>query len=173
MLARRRVRGQQPQDEWLTAVSRKGPPVAQMQRGVPQALLAHADESELLQAHLLPVQQAWRSVARLLVEEPALCVPLEQWLRALRARSALPLALQPEPQARSVSLRLALRSLVEPAPLAQQASTVQPSPPLPLLLCPLWQPPPPALLLRRRPESFCAPFPRRPQGSSSSASSFP
>ena len=61
LLARRRVRGQQPQDEWLKAASRKGPPPAgQVQRGVPQALLAlqqaHADESALLRAHSLPVQ---------------------------------------------------------------------------------------------------------------------
>ncbi len=175
LLASRGVRARRPRDEWLTAVSPKGPPAAQAQRVVLRALLAlqqaHADESELLQAQWLPVQQASRPAAQLQVQESAPWARPEQRLRALRGRSALPLA-QQEPQARSVSLRLALRSIVEPAPV-QQVSSARPSLPLPSLLCPLWRPLPPALLLQRRLESFCEPSPRRPRGSSSSASSFP
>jgi hypothetical protein len=174
-LARPRVQARQPRDERLTAARRKGPLAAQVQRGVPQALpalqQAHADEWKSPEVHSLPVQQASRLPALLLVQEPALCAPLDQWPRAFPRRLASPLARQ-EPQARSASLRPALGSIVE-APLVQQASSVRPSP---LLLSPLfllWQPLPLALLLRRLPESFCAPFPQRPRGSSSSASSFP
>jgi len=168
LLARPRVPAQRLLDERLTAASRKGPLAAQVQRGVPQALLAlqqaHGDEWKSPEVHSLPVPQALRLSALLLVQEPALCAPLDQWPRAFPRRLA-------SPQARSASLRPALGSIVE-APLVQQASSVRPSP---LLLSPLfllWQPLPLALLLRRLPESFCAPFPRRPRGSSSSASSF-
>jgi hypothetical protein len=138
--------------------------------GVPPQ--AHVDESELPQAHSLPlpVQQALRPVTPLPAQEPpAPCALLE--LRALRARSALPLE-RLEPLARSVLLRLAQRSLAAP-PRVQQASAAPPSLLLPSPLFLLWQPLPLALLLRRRPDSFCAPFPQRPRGSSSSASSFP
>jgi len=163
--ARQRVPAQRMLDERLTAASRKGPLAAQVQRGVPQALLAlqqaHGDEWKSPEVHSLPVPQALRLSALLLVQEPALCAPLDQWPRAFPRRLASPLARQ-EPQARSASLRL-----------ARQVSSARPSP---LLLSPLfllWQRLLPALPLRRRPEFFCAPFPRRPRGSSSSASSFP
>jgi hypothetical protein len=144
LLARQRVPAQRLQDERLTAARRKVPLAAQVQRGVPQALptlqQAHADEWKAPKVHSLPVQRASRLPALPLVQEPALCAPLDQW-----------------PQ----------------WPLARQVSSARPSP---LLLSPLfllWQPLPLALPLRRRPEFFCAPFPRRPRGSSSSASSFP
>jgi hypothetical protein len=175
LLARQRVRAQQPLDERPMAVSRKGPQAAPVQTCVPQALRAlqqaHADEWKPQEAHSLPVKRASWPVARLLVDEPASSGRLELWPRALRARSALPLARQ-EPQARSVSLRLALRRLAA-APQAPLVSSARLSPLLPSPRFPLWQPLPLALLLRRRPESFCALFPQHPRGSSSNASSFP
>jgi hypothetical protein len=166
-------RAQLPQDDWPKAVCRTELLGARAPRVAPLRALqqAHAGESELLQAQWLPVPRASRLVARLLLDEPAPSERPEQWPQALRARSALLLAWQ-EPQARSVSLRLAPHSLVA-AQRAQQVSFAQPSLPLPWPLFLLWQPPPLALLPRPRPESFCALFPRRPRGSSSSASSFP
>src|SRR5882672_3341235 len=91
--------------------------------------------------------------------------------RALPLRLALPLA-QREPPVHSVSPRLARRWLGV-VRQAQQASSARPSRPRPWLLFPLWLPLPLALRLRRLPEGSCALSPRRPQGSSSSASSFP
>jgi hypothetical protein len=84
LLARRHVRAQQPLDERPMAVSRKGPQAAQVQTCVPQALRAlqqaHADEWKSPEVHSLPVQQASRLPALLLVQEPALCAPLDQCL---------------------------------------------------------------------------------------------
>jgi hypothetical protein len=87
LLARPRVQARQPRDERLTAASRKGPLAAQVQRerGVLQALpalqQAHADEWKSPEVHSLPVQQASRLPALLLVQEPALCARLDQWPR--------------------------------------------------------------------------------------------
>ena len=164
---------QQLPDEWPKAVCPQALRAVQVQQVAPPLVppSAHVDESELPRVHSLPAQEASQLPALLLVQVPVLCASLDQWPRAFPRRLASPLARQ-EPQARSVSLRPALRSIVE-APLVQQASSARP---LPLLLSPLfllWLPLPLALPLRRLPESFCAPFPRRPQGSSSSASSFP
>ena len=158
-----------PQDDWPKAVYRTELLVARVQKAVPlQASLALQpepdDEWELPQAQSLRVQQASQPAAPPLVQEPA---PWEQLLSGLPAHSALPHA-QREPQARSVSQRSAQRSLEE----ARQVSSARPSQPLPSLLFPLWRPLPPVLLLRRRPESFCALFQRRPRESSSNASSF-
>ena len=158
-----------PQDDWPKAVYRTELLVARVQKAVPlQASLALQpepdDEWESPQAQTLRVRQASQPAAPPLVQEP---VPWEQPLSALLVHSALPQA-QREPQARSVSQRSAQRSLEE----ARQASSARPSQPLPSLLFPLWQPLPLAPLLRRRPESFCALFQRRPRESSSNASSF-
>jgi hypothetical protein len=68
---------------------------------LPWAPLAHANESEWLQAQWLPVRQASRPVARPLAEELAPLERPEQWQPGLPARSALPLARQ-EQWARSV-----------------------------------------------------------------------
>ena len=163
----------QPQDERPKAESRLVPLAVQAQQVAPlwAPLLAHADESELAQAQWLRARQVSPPEKPLLVQRLAPSSQPEQWPRALRARSALPLE-RLEPLARSVSPRLAQRSIVE-APRAQLASTAPPSLLLPSPLFLPWQPLPLALLLRRRPESFYAPFPQRPRGSSSSASSFP
>ena len=134
-------------------------------------LQAQADESELLQAQALRVRQAWRLAAPLQVREPPPWVLLEQRPRALPVRLALPPA-QREPPEHSVSPRLARRWLGV-VRQAQQASSARPSQPRPSLLFPLWLPLPLALRLRRLPEGSCALSQRRPQGSSSSASSFP
>ncbi len=182
--ARRDVR-ERPRVAWRKAVSQPVPRVVQVLR-VAQAhrvvrlqvqlalLYGAADESELLQGQsLLRVQQVSRPAAPLQVQvqEPVPWVPPEQPPQALPVRLVLPLA-QQEPQAHSVSRRLVPRSLVE-VPQSQQVSSAQPSQQLPSPLFPLWQPLPLALRLRRLPESSCAPFQRRPQGSSSSASSSP
>jgi hypothetical protein len=168
----RRLRDARQKAVYLTTVPR----VVVVQPGAPlQALLAllqaKADESELLQAQALHVRQALRPAAPLQVQEPAPWVLEEQRPRALPVRLALPLA-QQEPPAHSVSPRLARRSLGV-LRQAQQASSARPSQPRPSLLFPLWLPLPLAPRLRRLPEGSCAPFQRRPQGSSSSASSFP
>src|SRR6267378_504665 len=139
----------------------------------PQELLAvlqaQADESELAQA--LRERQALRQAAPLQVQEPAPWVLLEQRPQALPVQLVLPLA-QREPPVHSVSPRLARRWLGV-VRQAQQASSARPSQPRPSLLFPLWLPLPLALRLRRLPEGSCALSQRRPQGSSSSASSFP
>jgi hypothetical protein len=174
-LAHRYVReprpAQLPQDGWRKAACRTELLAARAQKALLQqalrALLSVPDDEwESRRAQSLRVQQASQPEAPPPVQEP---VP---WVRPLvLVHSALPRA-QREPQACSVSLRLAQRSLVE-APQVRTASSVQLSRPLPSLLFPLWQPLPLALLLRQRPESFCAPSQRRPPESSSSASSFP
>jgi hypothetical protein len=160
---------QRPQDELPKAVCQLVPLAVQAQQvGPPRApLLACADESDLLQAQSLEVPQASPPVARRPVDELGPLERPEQWPWAPRARRALPLA-RLEPQARLVLLRLALRSIAGP-----QVSSARPLRLLPSLLFLLWQLLPLGLLLRRRLESFCAPFPQRPRGSSSSASSFP
>src|SRR6267143_1371776 len=147
-------RAQRRRDAWRKAVYLTVPravlvqPVAPLSQQALLALLqAKADESELLQAQALRVRQAWRLAAPLQVREPAPWVLLEQRPRALPVRLVLP--------------------------QAQQASSARPSQPRPSLLFPLWLPLPLALRLRRLPEGSCALSRRRPQGSSSSASSFP
>jgi hypothetical protein len=160
---------QRPQDERLQVVGRQGPPAVRVQQAAQQrALRAHADESELLQAQWLwlRVQQALPLAA----QRESLARP-EQWSRALRARWASPPAWL-ERQAHLVSLRPAQRS-TEEAPQVPQASSARPSRQLPSPLFLLWRLLPLVLLLRPRPESFCAPSPQRPRGSSSSVSSFP
>ncbi len=155
--------------ERLRVVSRPALSAVQAQQVAPlwARPLARADESELPQAQLLPARQASQLVVRPPVRELAsLALP-----GALRARLAWPLAPR-QPQVRSVSMRLVLRSIVE-APLVQQASSGRLSPPLPSSLFLLWRLLPLVLLLRPRPESFCAPFPQRPRELSSNASSFP
>src|ERR1700687_5781597 len=180
--ARRHVREQRRarrlRDAWQKAVYLAVPLVVLVQPVVPlsqQALLAllqaKADESELLQAQALRVRQAWRLAAPPQVQEPAPWVLEEQRPGALPVRLALPLA-QREPPAHSVSPRLARRSLGV-VRQAQQASSARPSQPRSSLLFPLWLPLPLAPRLRRLPEGSCALSRRRPQGSSSSASSFP
>ena len=165
---------EQPRDASPKAAHRLVPQVAEVQQVVPRrALLAlpQADESELPRAQSLRAQQASRPVVPQPVQDLVPCVTQEQPLRALPVQLALPRVLH-EPQARSVSQPLAPRSLAV-ARRAQQVSSARPSQPLLSLLSPLWQPLLLVLPLRRLPESFCAPSPRRPQGSSSSASSFP
>ncbi len=168
-------RAQRPRDAWQKAGCRtllqvvRVRPAAQLLRTAP--LQAHADESELLQAQSLPVQQALWPATPLPAQEPAPCVPLERRLRALPPQLAWPRA-QREPRAHSVSRRLVPRLLGE-VPQARQVSTARPSQLLPSLLFLHSQPLPIALRLPRLLESFCAPFQRRPQGSNSSASSFP
>lgn len=171
---RERHLAQQLRDASPKAAHRLVPQVAEVQQVVPRrALLAlpQADESELPRAQSLRAQQASRPVVPQPVQELVPCVTQEQPLRALPVQLASPRVLR-EPQARSVSQPLAPRSLAV-ARRAQQVSSARPSQPLLSLLSPLWQPLLLVLPLRRLPESFCAPSPRRPQGSSSSASSFP
>ena len=176
VLEQRRAR--RPRDAWQKAVYLTVPravlvqPVAPLSQQALLALLqAKADESELLQAQALRVRQAWRLAAPLQVREPAPWVLLEQRPRALPVRLVLPPA-QREPPPHSVSPRRARRWLGV-VRQAQQASSARPSQPRPSLLFPLWLPLPLALRLRRLPEGSCALSQRRPQGSSSSASSFP
>ena len=166
----RRLRDARQKAVYLTTVPRAVlvQPGAPLQ-ALPALLQAQADESELLQA--LRVRQALRPAAPLQVQEPAPWVLEEQRPRARPVRLALPLA-QQEPPAHSVSPRLARRWLAV-VRQAQQASSARPSQPRPWLLFPLWLPLPLALRLRRLPEGSCALSRRRPQGSSSSASSFP
>ena len=181
LLARRDVleqrRARRPRDArqkavYLTTVPRAVlvQPVAPLQ-ALLAVLRAQAHGSELLQAQALRVQQALRPAAPLQVRELAPWVLLERRPRVLPVRLALPLA-QREPQARSVSPRLARRWLGV-LRQAQQASSARPSQPRPSLLFLLWLPLPLALRLRRLPEGSCALSRRRPQGSSSSVSSFP
>src|SRR5882762_6517248 len=161
VLEQRRAR--RPRDAWQKAVYLTVPRAVLVQPVAPlsqQALLA------LLQA--LRVRQAWRLAAPPQVQEPAPWVQVEQRPQALPVRLALPLA-QREPPAHSVSPRRWLGVVRQ----AQQASSARPSQPRPWLLFPLWLPLPLALRLRRLPEGSCALSQRRPQGSSSSASSFP
>jgi len=173
VLEQRRAR--RPRDAWQKAVYLTVPravlvqPVAPLSQQALLALLqAKADESELLQAQALRVRQAWRLAAPPQVQEPAPWVQVEQRPQALPVRLALPLA-QREPPTHSVSPRRWLGVVRQ----AQQASSARPSQPRPWLLFPLWLPLPLALRLRRLPEGSCALSQRRPQGSSSSASSFP
>jgi hypothetical protein len=165
-------RAQLQQDAWQKAAYRLVPLVSSVlwiergQQVAPlQVLMA------LPQAQSSLVQRASRPAAPQLVQEPAPLVPLAQPQRAPRVQLAWPLA-EPTPQERSASRQLAQRSLAE-LPQAQQVSSAQPLRPRPSLLYPLWQPLLLALPLRPLPESSCAPSPRRPRGSSSSASSFP
>ena len=168
---RERRQAQQPQDGSLKAACRTELLAARAQKAVPQQALPALrpvpdDEWELLRAQSLRGQQASQPEASPPVQEPL------PWVRPLvLVHSALPQA-QRESQARSVSPRLAQRSLAK-APQVRPASTAPLSQPLPSLPFPLWQSLPLALLLRRRPESFCAPSQRRPPESSSSASSSP
>jgi len=174
---RRDVQAQRPRDAWQKAVYRTVLRVVPGQEVAPLHLLlallpAQADESELLPGQSLQVQQASRLAATLRVQEPAPWVLLEPRLWALPVQLALPPA-QREPQVRSVSLRLARHWLGLVRQQAQQASAARPSQPRPSLLFLLWQSIPLGLRLRRLPEGSCALSPRRPRGSSSSASSFP
>src|SRR5437899_756713 len=179
---RERHLARQLRDASPKAAHRQVLQVAEAQQIVPRrALLAlpqadeselpRADESELPRAQSLRAQQASRPVVPQPVQELVPCVTQEQPLRALPLQLASPRVLR-EPQARSVSQPLAPRSLAV-ARRAQQVSSARPSQPLLSLLSPLWQPLLLVLPLRRLPESFCALSQRRPQGSSSSASSFP
>jgi|SRR6267143_1051354 len=174
VLERRRAR--RPRDAWQKAVYLTVlrvvlvQPVATLQELL-ALLQAQSDESELLQEQSLRVQQALRPAAPLQVQEPAPWLLLEQPPRALPVRLVLPLA-QLEPREHSVSPRLAQRWLGV-VRQAQQASSARPSQPRPSLLFQLWLPLPLALRLPRLPEGSCALSQRRPQGSSSSASSFP
>jgi len=156
VLEQRRAR--RPRDAWQKAVYLTVPravlvqPVAPLSQQALLALLqAKADESELLQAQALRVQQAWRLAAPPQVQEPAPWVQVEQRPQALPVRLALPLA-QREPPAHSVSPRRWLGVVRQ----AQQASSARPSQPRPWLLFPLWLPLPLALRLRRLPEGSCA-----------------
>jgi len=133
------------------------------------SLKAQPDESELLLALAQSLPVPSRLDAPLGVPEPAPWARLVQ-PPALPARSASPLVPR-EPPVHSVSQQQARRSLAE-APPERLASSAQPSQPRPSLLFPLWQPLLRALPLQPLPESSCAPFRRRPRGSSSSASSF-
>ncbi len=133
--------------------------------------LPHADESGLPQGHSFRVLPALRPAAVLRVHELEPCVSRGQWLRVLPVRLALP-PLPRELQAHSVSQRLAARSLAAVLQ-ARRVSTARPSLLLPSLLFPLEQSLRLALRPPRHPESSCAPFQRRPRGSSSSAFSFP
>jgi len=173
---RERHLARQLRDASPKAAHRQVPQVAEAQQIVPRRALlalhqAQTNESELPRAQSLRAQQASRPVVPQPVQELVPCVTQEQPLRALPVQLASPRVLR-EPQARSVSQPLAPRSLAV-ARRAQQVSSARPSQPLLSLLSPLWQPLLLVLPLRRLPESFCALSQRRPQGSSSSASSFP
>src|SRR5260370_28637735 len=177
---RRNVRGrhwaQRPRDAWPRAAYRLVSRAVPVQPALPLRELlalqhAHADESGLPQAYSFRVLAGLRPAAVLRVHELEPCASVGQRLRALPVRLALPPS-RWEPQAHSVSQRLAARSLAAVLQ-ARRVSTARPSLLLPSLLFPPEQSLPLALLLRRRPESSCAPFQRRPRGSSSSASSFP
>jgi hypothetical protein len=156
-------------DAWQKAARRGAPQVSEVLRAVRVlSLKAQPDESELLLALAQSLPVPSRLDAPLRVPEPAPWAPLVP-PPALPARSASPLVPK-EPPAHSVSQQQARHSLAE-APRAPQASSARPWPPHPSLLFPLWQLLRRALPLRPLPESFCAPFQRRPRGSSSSASS--
>jgi len=99
-----------------------------------RVVLLQADDWELFQALAWRVQQALRlAAAPPRVQDQAPWMPPP---RALPVRWALPPA-QREPQARSVSMPLAARFLVE-LPQTQQVSAVRPSQLRPSLLFPLW-----------------------------------
>ncbi len=172
---RERHRAQRLRDAWPRAAYRLVSPAVPVQLALLlQELLAlpraHADESGSLQAQSSRVPPALRRAAVPQVYELEPWMPLGLTLPVLPVRLALPLSPR-EPQAHSVSQRTA-RSLAAVLQ-ARRVSSARPSLLLPSLLFPLEQSLPLALLLRRRPESSCAPFQRRPRGSSSSASSFP
>jgi len=172
---RERHWAQRPRDAWQRAARL---PVLRAVTVQPALLLqellalqhAHADESGSLQAQSLRVPPALRPAAVLQVHELEPCASLGQRLRVLPVRLALPLSPR-EPQAHSVSQRTA-RSLAAVLQ-ARRVSSARPLQLLPSLLFPLEQSLRLALPPRRHPESSCAPFQRRPRGSSSSASSFP
>jgi hypothetical protein len=173
---RKRLQVRQPRDARQKAVSQSAPWGALVLRVVPlhvslALLQAQTDESELPQARSLRARLASPLVPRSRVHEPAPYAALEQPPWVFPARPASPPA-QRELLARSVLRRLASRSLVE-VRRAQQVSSARLSQPRPSPLFPLWQPLRRVLLLPRLLGSFCAPSPRRPQESSSSASSFP
>ena len=131
-----------------------------------------SDESGLPLAEWFPARQASQQLAvSRRVQEPVPWTLAALWPRALSARPAWPSA-QREPQVRSVSLLQARRWLPEGSQV-QEAASAQPSRLHPWHLSPLWQPLPVALPLPLLPESSCELSQRRPQGSSSSASSFP
>src|SRR6266850_1219646 len=155
----------------------------------PERLVLPARRDVLEQRRARRTRDAWQKAVYLTVPRAVLVQPVaplsqqallallqakadeSELLQALPVRLALPLA-QREPPAHSVSLRLARRWLGV-VRQAQQASSARPSQPRPWLLFPLWLQLPLALRLRRLPEGSCALSQRRPQGSSSSASSFP
>src|SRR6267378_900112 len=146
----------------------------------PERLVLPARRDVLEQRRARRPRDAWQKAVYLTVPRAVLVQPVaplsqqapwvqvEQRPQALPVRLALPLA-QREPPAHSVSPRRWLGVVRQ----AQQASSARPSQPRPWLLFPLWLPLPLALRLRRLPEGSCALSQRRPQGSSSSASSFP
>ena len=171
--ARRHVRVRRLRDAWQKVVSRAGRQVVLVQRVVLAALLAspraRRDEWDWPQARSSwPAQLAWQAAEPRRAQEP--WRPLVQPPRVCPLRWVSPLAQQERP-ARSVSPRLALRSLAE-LPQELPASCARLSPPRPWLLFPLWQPLPLVLRLRRLPESFFVPSRRRLRGSSWNASSF-
>ena len=127
--ARKPRQAQQPQDDWQKAVYWKMLLAAWVQTTAPLRVLlalppAPDDELESPQARSLRVQQASQPEAPLQAQESVACAPLEQGPLVQLARSALPRA-QREPQVRSVSPRLARRSLAE-APQVRQISSAQP-----------------------------------------------
>src|SRR6266480_916416 len=173
--ARRHVRVRRLRDAWQKVVWRAGRQVVLVQRVVLPALLASPralrDEWDRPQARSLwPAQLAWQAAEPRRAQEPEPWRPLVQPPRVCPVRWVSPQA-QRERQARSVSPRLALRSLAEP-PQEQPASSARLSPPRPWRLFPLWQPLPVVLRLRRLPESFRVPSRRRLRGSSWNATSF-
>ena len=173
---RKRLRVQRLRDAKQKAVSQSAPRDALVPRVEPlyaslPPLQALTDESELPRAGSLRARLASLLVAPPQVHELAPYVALEQPPRVFPARPASPWARR-EPPARSVSQRLASRSLVE-LRQALLVSSARPSQPRPSPLFPLWQPLRRALPLRPLPGAFCAPSPRRPRESNSSASSFP
>jgi len=174
--ARRYVRERKLLDAWQKAVWRAGQQVVLVQRVVLQALPASPralrDEWDWLQARSSrPAQLASPEAEPRRAQEPEPWLPLVQPPRVCPVRWVSPLA-QQERRARSVSPRLAPRSLAE---LLQEQSALSARlwPPRPWRLFPLWQPLPLVLRLRRLPEFFCAPSRRRLRGSSWNASSFP
>ena len=173
--ARRHVRVRRLRDAWQKVVSRAGRQVVLVQRVVLAALLASPralrDEWDWLPARSSgPAQPASPAAEPRRAQKPEPSMPLVQPPKVCPVRWASPLA-QQERQARSVSPRLALRSLAE-LPQELPASCARLSPPRPWLLFPLWQPLPLVLRLRRLPESFFVPSRRRLRGSSWNASSF-